>query len=360
MHKPESMEKQELLQILSEFVSPVGLLEARALSGGHINQTLKVEAVLAGGRREKYVLQKINTSIFKAPERVMENIANAAEGLSGTDYRLKVMKPYQTKSGSWLWATPEGVWRLYPFFENTICLLTVQSDETAGQTAWAFGHFIGKLSAAEAGKFHSTIPDFHNGLLRIQQLQQAAKAAKKNRLLEAQALLKEMSEHFEFLKKADTLPMPLRVAHHDAKCSNVLFDAEKKKPVAIIDLDTVMPGRIISDFGDLVRSLSSTVSEEAENPAEVEFLPGRYKVLEGNFLEGLAGGISAEEKAALPVAGPWLTLMQSIRFLTDYLQGDPYYRVSHERQNYARALNQFVLFKSMRRQLAAQINSVLN
>lgn len=349
------LEKHSLSKILSQFVPLEGIDKCALLSGGHINQTFRVDAVLAGGRRQKFLLQRINTGIFKKPEWVMENIAATARHLINSDYGLKVMSPIRTKAGSWLVSEKNEAWRLFPFFENTVCFLETGDDELAHDTARAFGHFISRLGDFDAKKLHITLTDFHNGNLRIEQLKTAIRNANKDRLAQAEALLKEMPGHLEFLAKIDSLPMPLRVVHHDAKISNVLFDEEGKKPVAIIDLDTIMPGRIISDFGDLVRSLTCSVSEEEEDPRKVFFLKERYQALEAGFLEGLDDNIAPEEKQVLSAASPWLTLMQSVRFLTDFLMGDVYYRVSHEHQNYYRARNQFVLFKSMKSQLADRL-----
>ncbi len=349
------MKQATAIQILQQFLDVAGVEGLAPLSGGHINSTFRVDAVLAGGRREKLILQKINTHIFKKPERVMENIAATARHLSGKDYKLKVMSPVPTLNGSLLYSENSETWRLFPFFGNTTCFFTAKDDETAHRTAWAFGNFMAKLGDFDAKKLHITIPDFHNGILRIKQLDAAIKEAKKDRLAQAGELLKGITEHLVYLKKMDSLPLPLRVAHHDAKISNVLFDEEGKKPVAIVDLDTIMPGRMISDFGDLVRSMACTVSEEEEDPGKVAFVPARYEALEVGFLEGLSGAIAMKEKKALPAAGPWLTLMQSVRFLTDFLRGDVYYRVRYEHQNYHRARNQFVLFLSMKRHLADRL-----
>ncbi|MAT54791.1 MAG: hypothetical protein CMN32_09945 [Saprospirales bacterium] len=349
------MEKHSLLQILSQFVPLEGIQASAQLSGGHINSTYRVDAVLAGGRKEKLLLQKINTSVFEKPEEVMENIATTAKHLSETDYGMKVLSPMPTKTGAWLvWENGEA-WRLFPFIENTICHSIAEHDETAYDAAWAFGHFMAKLGSFDEKKLHLTIPRFHNSIFRIRQFKEAVEKAEKDRLGQAAELLRELNGHLDCLEKIESLPLPLRVVHHDAKISNVLFDETNNRPVAVIDLDTIMPGRIISDFGDLVRSMASTVSEEEEDPGKVAFLPARYEALEAGFLEGLSDDIATKEKKALPAAGPWLTLMQSLRFLTDFLMGDVYYQVSHERQNFFRARNQFALFKSMKAELADRL-----
>lgn len=348
-------EKQRLSTILSQFVPAASVEQCRQLSGGHINSTFRVDAVLAEGRREKYLLQKINTGIFREPEWVMENIAATARHLSNKDYHLKVMSPMRTTSGAWLFFQEGEAWRLFPFFDNAVGYLETDNDERAHATARAFGHFLSRLSDFDAKKLHLTLPDFHNGNLRTKQLRAAVRNAGADRLGQAKALLKEIQEHLAILEKVESVPLPVRVVHHDAKISNVLFDEKTNQPVAIIDLDTIMPGRILSDFGDLVRSLACTASEEEEDSSKIAFLPARYAALEAGFLEGLSGDIATKEKKALPTAGPWLTLMQAVRFLTDYLNGDVYYRVNHGLQNYYRARNQFVLYKSMKDQLADRL-----
>lgn len=350
------MTKQALWQILSQFVEQqIEELSFEQLPGGHINLTYKVEATLAEGRREKFLLQKFNTKVFTMPERVMENIHTVSLHLQQNAYQLKVLMPFHTKSGKWLHTEGEDTWRLFPYFENTTSYVSTDKGEIAWKAAWAFGHFLASLFDVDPQRLHIVIPGFHDGKTRARQLERAVQNASSSRLARAGELLHSLNDEIGFLQKLDTLALPLRVAHHDAKLSNVLLDSENLSPVAVVDLDTVMPGSILSDFGDLVRSIATTASEEEEDPKKVEFLLQRYFDLEAGFLEGLAGTSTEAERKALPLAGPWMTLLQCIRFLTDFLMGDTYYPVSHEQQNYLRAQNQWSLFLSMKQQLSDRL-----
>lgn len=350
MENIPALSLQAINTVVKEFLPDATVVDFRVLSGGHINVSLLVRCQRADGRVESRLLQRLNVEVFPNAEAVMENIRLCAEHLPAHGYPLQVLRPLPTVNGTLLHddGMVGGPWRLFPFFENTRTLSALDSTSQAWSVANAFGTLAACLASLPPSKLQVTIPDFHNGALRRRQLMVAAHSADAHRRALAAKLLEQIESYLPLLDSVETLHLPRRIAHHDAKVSNVLFDSDALHVKAIVDWDTLMPGRWISDFGDLVRTAAVTADENEADFSKVLFLSERYEALLDGYQQSVNGLLSVAERRSLPLAGPWLTLMQAVRFLCDFLSGDVYYPTSYPNQNLQRALNQWTLFVQMK------------
>lgn len=340
----ESME-----HIISHFINTGETVTISPFGNGHINHTLRVE-VVENGAAKKYIFQKINRHVFRQPEAVMENIQTVVEHLSNQDYPLKFLRLTPTRSGHLFFLNEEGeYWRAFPFFENTFAPEKVEREEQAFEAARAFGKFAKALDGIDISKLKTTIPHFHDGLFRLRFFKKTLREATAEKRKEAKTEIEAILRSENLFQEIAKLKLPLRAVHHDTKINNLLFDKKSQKPVAVIDLDTVMPGVVLSDFGDLVRTSVSPVEEDESDLSKIVFRKEIYVALLEGFLSETGDILTKEEKENLSQAGPWLTLMQAVRFLTDYLAGDVYYPVKYEGHNLVRTKCQLRLFDEMRR-----------
>ncbi len=349
MQPASPLTRQHLEAIIGQFQLAGSLRDYEPLSGGLINLSVAVTMESAQGRLSTWLLQRLNRHVFSRPEALMDNIRLVGRHLLKRGYPMQVLEPVPARNGQWLHLDEQGhPWRLFPYFERTRSWQSLPSEELARSVAHAFGIFAACLSDLPPQQLNLTIPNFHDGSLRRRQLLAAVKKAAPARLEAASALLGRLEEWLPLLDAVEALPMPLRIAHHDAKVANVLFDESGQQPVAIVDWDTTMPGRWISDFGDLVRTAAASADENETDLSRVHFLPRHYEALLDGYAEATWSCMADIERRHLPTAGPWLTLMQAVRFLTDFLHGDRYYPVTYVRQNLDRALNQWTLFDQMK------------
>lgn len=324
---------------------------AEPFGNGHINDTYKVSLLQKGAYRQ-LLLQRFNHHVFQQPNAVMENIDYVGQFLSESSYPLKILKPYKTNKGRLLYQDEKGnYWRVFDFFENTIAFDKVDTTDQAFQAAKAYGVFSKALNNIDATKLNITIPDFHNGAKRLADFEIAIVNAVDKRREETRSEIAEILEYKNIFKKIHQLKLPLRAVHHDTKINNVLFNENTNRIAAVIDLDTVMPGTVLSDFGDMVRTFTSSADEDENDFSKIKMRMDVYRSLEQGFLSEMGENLSEEEKRNLIFAGPWLTLMQVIRFLGDYLLGDVYYKIKNPTHNLIRAKNQLVLFRSMIKEL---------
>ncbi len=333
------------------------------LGGGHINDSFRVAA--PGGT---FLLQRLNPSVFPHGIAVMENVANVTRHLAaripsrGSPWRMPVLVP--TVDGA-AWATDEwgALWRAFPFLEGVTTTGRAETPAQARETARAFGAFIGLLADYDGPPLHETIRGFHDTALRFAQLEEAARRDPRRRLagsrLELDALLAErqVAEVLPPLVAAGTLPR--RPVHNDAKISNVLFDAATDAAVSVIDLDTVMPGLVLHDVGDMLRSMAAAGEEDDRELPRMEARPAFVAAVAEGFLETAGAALAPAERERLVFAGRLITLEQAVRFLADHLAGDRYYRVHRAGHNLERARAQLALYRSLTRQeeaLAALIS----
>ena len=325
----------------------------RVLSGGHINDTYLVD--------ETYVLQRINHFVFPRPGDIIDNMLGVTSFLRekltarGGDPDRDILQIVPAADGRPVYIDDSGnYWRCTLHIGDTVTYETPDSPDMLFEAGRSFGDFQAMLGGYPAGTLHEIIKDFHNTPVRLQQLKDAVKADPKGRLAEVQA---ELDFAFSREERAGLLMgllndgrLPLRVTHNDTKMSNILFDANTKKAVCVIDLDTVMPGLTAFDFGDSIRAGASTAAGDETDLSKVNFDLELYRAYTRGFLSAAGSALTETELETLP-DGAWaMTFEVGVRFLTDYLNGDVYFRIKRPRHNLDRARNQFHLALQMEQQ----------
>lgn len=332
-----------------ETVTPYG--------SGHINDTFLVVSV-EGGRRDRNVLQRINHEVFRQPELLMENVERVTAHLSrklveaGTpDAPRRCLTLLAARSGGFLHRDAEGAfWRAYRHVDGARSW-DVGSPARAREAAGAFGRFARQLMDLTGPRLHDTIPHFHDTPRRLSALQDAVAGDPLGRAKEARA---EIDAYLSRETLAGALAGPMadgrlteRVAHNDTKLNNVLIDDVTGEGLCVIDLDTVMPGLFLFDFGDLVRSAANPAAEDERDLAKVVVDVPMFEALARGALEALAGSLTRFEKDSLVVSGKVLTYECGMRFLTDHLLGDTYFRIHRSGHNLDRARAQMALLRSV-------------
>ena len=316
---------------------------------GHINETYLVTC----DSGLTYILQKINKNIFTRPEQLMENVAAVTEFLAkqSQDPRSS-MHLVKTVDDKFFHVDAQGeYWRMYDFVYSTVCL---QKAETARDFYWsglAFGKFQGELSKFPAETLHEAIVDFHNTRARFAQLHAAMEKNFEGRVAlcqkELEFALAREAEAGAIVDKLQSGELPLRVTHNDTKLNNILFDYDTRTPLCVIDLDTIMPGSSLYDFGDSIRFGASTAAEDEKDLDKVECDLELFETYTKGFLEGCDGKLTELEKKMLPMGAKLMTLECGIRFLADFLNGDTYFRTHYEGQNLDRCRTQLKLVADM-------------
>ncbi len=300
----------------------------------------------------------MNHDIFRNPPLLMENIVNVTEHLRGIilsrggDADRETLNVLKTRDGaSFFRDTDNNYWRGFPFIERSICLEKVGSTKDFYDSAVAFGNFQRLLSDFPAHTLHETIPNFHNTPSRFLDFKAAVERDKLGRAKQAEA---EISFALEREKDTDVLTkllkegkLPLRVTHNDTKLNNILFDADTKKALCVIDLDTVMPGLSHYDFGDSIRFGASTGAEDEKDLSKVELDLSLFEAFTMGYLEGCAGSLTDLEIEMLPMGAKLMTYECGIRFLADFLDGDVYFKIHRDGHNLDRARTQFKLVADM-------------
>ncbi len=341
------------------FQIPGELVSVSTYGKGHIHDTYCI-TFLAENRSARFILQRINASIFKDPAAVIGNIQRvthhlalhvAADPVLASDHDRRVLTLIPSRSER-LWHVDEhgNYWRTYRFIERVRSYETVESPAQAFQAARAFGKFQQMLSDLPPNHLHTTIPDFHHTPRRFAALERAIVADKANR-----AGLVKAEIDFAIARRAiaGTLldaNLPERVTHNDTKLNNVLFDEATNEAICVIDLDTVMPGLAAYDFGDQVRTTTSPTGEDDQDLSRVTMQFPIFEALARGYLDAAGGFLTQNEKDHLAVAGKVITFEQGIRFLTDFLSGDAYYKVLRPGHNLDRCRTQFKLVESIEQQ----------
>lgn len=337
---------------------------------GHINDTYCGHFDQAGLKDVRYILQRINTNIFKTPIELMDNVArvtrHSLERLQEEEhpeaYRRTLTCIPSTGGNPYAVDATGNYWRVYPFIERATGHDEIQSNEQAFQAAQAFGNFQ-KLAADLGGeRLHETIPDFHNTPKRLAALQTAIDGNAKGRAEEVRAEIDfALGRAADCSRITDLIAageIPERVTHNDTKLNNVLLDDETAEGVCVIDLDTTMPGSALYDFGDMVRTATPTRREDSVDVAGLDLQMDRFEALVRGYLGSASSFLNAAEVANLAFAGKLLTLECGIRFLTDYLQGDVYFKIKHPGHNLDRCRNQFAFVAAMEKRMSAMEDMV--
>ncbi len=326
--------------------------------GGHINHSWMAVWEGAGGRR-RFLLQHINRFVFRRPEEVMENMVRLTRHVTShlarasvPDPERRVLRLVPTRDGASHHREPDGeVWRLLVWIERTRSTERAESPAEAGAAAAAFGHFLSQIAGLPGPPLHETIPHFHDTPARLAALDRAVTADSAGRVAgagpEIEAILDRRPLARAFEDRVARGEMALRPTHNDAKIANVLFDAGTGEPLCVVDLDTVMPGLAPHDFGDMVRSMVSDAVEDERDLSRVEVRVPVFEALARGFTEAAGASLSPLERSLLPTGGLVITLEQAARFLTDHLEGDPYYRVTRAGHNLDRARTQIRLVQSL-------------
>lgn len=343
------------------------LLDANPYGSGHINDTIALNVEQAGTPL-RYILQRINSRIFKNPPAVMENILRvtshiARQWAGHPDATRRSLTVVPTIAGAPFARDAQGdYWRLYLFIEGARTYDVIDSPARARAAAQAFGNFIRQLASFPADELHETIPDFHNTPARFNALQQAIREDRCNRAASVRAEIeffasRERDAHrLVDLHRAGQLP--LRVTHNDCKLNNVMLDDATGEGICVIDLDTVMPGFSLYDFGDMVRTATSPAAEDEVDLSRVRMQLPMFDALLSGFLAGAGSMLTPEELAQLPFAGKLITMETGMRFLTDYLNGDQYFRIARPEHNLDRCRTQCRLMQSIEEQQDAMHRSL--
>lgn len=323
-----------------------------ALGAGLIHRTFAVQ--LTGSQPRQLVLQRLNTEIFAAPDALMQNLLRITEHLAGQlrsegrdDVARRVLSVARTEEGAALHRDAEGgCWRAFPRIEGGVPLPNTRNLAQLTAAAAAFGDFARRLAELPGPPLAETLPGFHDFPRRAAACEDAAARDPHGRAAQASTALERLraarAELERWLPAADVASLPLRVAHHDCKLDNLLFDATSGKALCVVDLDTTMPGTLLSDFGELVRSATGGGRDESES-GQPQLDLRVFDALARGYL-GAAGSLLEDaELRAFPLAGAHLALMNAMRFLTDHLEGDVYFRLFRPGQNLARAETQLAL-----------------
>lgn len=350
-------------QILAAYVLPGTVADVARHGKGHINDTFCVVCKTPEGGTARFILQRLSQAAFPHPEEVMENFVGITSYLrreilaEGGDPLRETLSLVKTGDGADFVTDAEGrAWRLMPFIENAECYQSA-TPELFAASGRAFGRFQYMLRDYPARTLHETIPHFHDTESRFEQFLAALEADKMNRAEgvspEIQFILRRKADCGVALRALREGKLPLRVTHNDTKLNNILIDRDTHEGICIIDLDTTMPGLAINDFGDSIRFGANHCMEDEQDLTKVNFDISLYEVFTRGFLEGARGSLTSAELEYLPWGARLMTLECGIRFLTDYLDGDHYFHVSHPRQNLDRARTQLKLVKDMEEQFDA-------
>lgn len=347
-----------LKEVISHFDFVGEIINACSYGSGHINDTYLLEYKIKHMGVVPIILQRMNTNVFKHPVELMENIMNVTDFLrkkiiqTGGDPERETLTVILNKSGKPYYQDSEGnYWRAYHFITCATGYDEVKSDEDFYQSALAFGKFQSLLADYPAHTLHETIPDFHNTYARFEVFKEAVEKDIYQRAQDVQQEIEFVYKHIDDTRILSTMQkqgiLPLRVTHNDTKLNNVLIDDKTHQGICVIDLDTVMPGLAINDFGDSIRFGASTGAEDEKDLSKIECDMHLFEVYTKGFITGCNGQLTDAEIKALPLGAKVMTLECGIRFLTDYLQGDTYFKTKYPTHNLDRCRTQFKLVADM-------------
>lgn len=349
----------EFHEVISAFPLPGRVVSVAPHGNGHINETYAAVFAEGAGTR-RYVFQKVNHRIFKDVPGLMDNvrrvtahIATKVRAAAGEAAAKRVLTLVSAKDGrAFAQDSGGGYWRVYDFIEGAHTVDRVTTEAQATAVAAAFGEFQAQLADLPGGRLVETIPNFHHTRSRFENFRKAVNENAAGRKGEVAA---EIAFAFSREADADVLLNLLaqgkiseRVTHNDTKINNVMLDDATGKTVAVIDLDTIMPGLPLYDFGEMVRTSASSTDEDDPNAANMHVVLPPFRALVEGYLASEVGGVlNAIERAHLGFAGKLMAYENGLRFLTDYLQGDTYYKIKHPRHNLDRCRTQFALVRSI-------------
>ncbi len=355
---PENIWTLPYLTLANHFKFEGDILTVNPTGNGHINDTLLVTTD-AG---KKYILQRLNQSIFKEPKNIMENIENVLshlkaklEGMPNVDLERELLTLVYTDSGDCYYIDKTGdFWRSYLYIDHTISYDIVPNTEVYRSCAKKFGEFQKLLSDFDASILHEAIPNFHNTPVRFETFLKTLEADAVGRAAsvkeEIDFLLARKEDMHALTDKLEAGILPLRVTHNDTKINNVLVDADSQEALCVIDLDTIMPGLAAYDFGDCIRSGATSGAEDEPDLTKVNFVTELFESFAEGFIGAVGQNFDEEEIMSLLMGAKLMTLECGMRFLTDHLDGDNYFKIHRENHNLDRARTQFKLVQDMENQ----------
>ena len=344
-----------MLEILKNFQVEGEVETIVPFGEGHINSTYRVTMKNSD---TEYILQILNTSIFKNYEGVINNIRLVTSYLkdiiiaNGGNPDRETMTLIPAKDGKYYYmAENNECYRLYTFISNSMCYQSADTPERLASSGEAFGKFMQDLDGFDAMQLADILPNFHNTPVRYQNLVNAIKKDSVGRVKTVQKEIEFYQNRVEFYSKITNLldngDIPTRVTHNDTKLNNVLFDCDTGKALCVVDLDTIMAGSLLYDFGDSVRFGCSTAKEDEQDTSKIHFDLDLYKAYLNGFLTGVGKKITKNELLNLHNGAIMMTLECGMRFLTDYLEGDTYFKTAYANHNLVRATSQIILAKEM-------------
>ncbi len=341
-------------EVLEAYANPFHELEIEPLTTGLINQSYKVSSKHSG---ESFLLQQINSKIFRDPAIVQSNYEKLWQHLDQKEHGRCIPAPkYFPGDISLFCDSHERYWRVFEFIEGTKSFDIAADPAIAMEVANVFAKFTTCFADFDPTLLTPTIPDFHNLALRYTQFENALHSRNLARLTKAATLINDLRSRNRYVHfyevLTDSEEFPKRVMHHDAKISNILFDISTNEVICPVDLDTVMPGHIFSDLGDMIRSMSSCKDENSTDLESLCIRDDFYKAILEGYMARMGEYMTVAEKKYIHYSGLFMIYMQSLRFITDYLNGDLYYKTNYREQNFDRALNQWVLLTRLEEFLA--------
>ncbi|ESU27357.1 hypothetical protein FLJC2902T_20620 [Flavobacterium limnosediminis JC2902] len=341
---------EKFQQIAAQFLSiPVADIDVAVIEVGLINATY---LITNRNTSQNCILQKINTTVFKDVSALVHNTSSAVAVLQQSDYPLEVSSVIATKEGAPIFYDEDGnPWRMFTYIENSITLSKATSPIIAFEAAKAFSKFYKTMNSnGYVIQLQVVLPDFINFEKRITDYKSALETATEERKLNAESAIQFINEHIglpdKWIELQTNNQLPKRIIHADPKISNVLFHQDTNEAIAVIDLDTVMEGTLLYDFGDMIRSYTNTANEDEISTNET-FDPELFMATKKGFLFSLETVLEPVEKENLDYAAKVVVYIQAVRFLTDYLNGDTYFYISYENQNLYRTVNQINLLKGI-------------
>ena len=364
----EQQKQEQLITAVGMFDLPGSVLSIEEYGSGHINDTYLVKMSWQG-QVKKYILQRMNTEIFKKPDEVMENILGVTAFLEkkirerGGDPERETLNVILTKTGKAYYRDSEGqCYRMFIFIDDAFGYDAVERPEDFYESAVSFGNFQSLLADYPAETLHETILDFHNTGKRYQTFLQAVKDDVCGRAAQAKQEIafvmereKEMTLLTGMLERGE---LPLRVTHNDTKLNNIMIDKKTGKGICVIDLDTVMPGLSVYDFGDSIRFGANTAAEDEPDVSKVSLDLNLFELYVKGYLFGCKGSLTENEVRMLTQGAKTMTLECGMRLLTDYVQGDVYFKVHKEAHNLIRCRTQLALVADMERKWEQMENIV--
>ena len=342
----------DILEVCRFFGIEGDLSEIQVMRDGHINTTYVVFFV-ENGELRKYLVQGINTHVFKKPDELMDNIVGVTTFLrekiteNGGDPDRETLTFLPAKDGKYFYYHNDKCWRVYHYIDSSYTINIIKKPSVFEKAGRSFGLFQKNLSGYPMDSLYEIIKDFHNTPKRLENLKASVEADVKGRVAEVKAeidfaLAREKETKVALKLYRDGL-IPLRVTHNDTKLNNILFDRKTNESICVIDLDTIMPGFSLYDFGDAIRFGANTAAEDERDLSKVQISLTLFESFTKGFLSACATALTRAEVKHLAFSAMLMTFECGIRFLTDYLDGDVYFKIAYPDHNLVRAKNQFKL-----------------